>query len=146
MASPDTSTGIKLRTTAAGTPTGPAFPGSNASTTSFRVRPLVNLTSYTLEVRALRGLEEGQASSTSATTPDGPAAVPKEPRNMSARQIDQGPHGIVGSPRRRGRTRSRNFVPGPPPGDWDPIVAERVGHGRRLLHHDHHRTEKPASL
>ena len=67
-----------------------SIPGSNASTTSHTVRPLVNLTSYTFEVRALRGLEEGPASSTSATTPDGPAAVPKEPRNMSARQRDQG--------------------------------------------------------
>ena len=74
------------------------IPSSNAGTTSHTVRPLVNLTSYTLEVRALRGLEEGQASSTSATTPDGPAAVPKEPRNLVTREKDQGLTASWGAP------------------------------------------------
>ena len=66
------------------------IPSSNAGTTSYTVQSLVNLTAYTFEVRAMRGLEEGQASSTSATTPDGPAAVPKEPRNLVTREKDQG--------------------------------------------------------
>ena len=65
-------------------------PSSNAGTTSHTVRPLVNLTAYTFEVRAMRGLEEGPASSTSATTPDGPADVPKEPRKLSVHEEDQG--------------------------------------------------------
>ena len=75
-----------------------SIPGSNANTTSHTVRSLTNSTSYTLEVRALRGLEEGPASSTSATTPDGPASVPKEPSGMSARQRDQGFTASWGAP------------------------------------------------
>ena len=67
-----------------------SIPGSNANTASFRIQPLVNLTAYTFEVHAMRGLEEGPTSSASATTPDGPAAVPKEPHSMRARQRDQG--------------------------------------------------------
>ena len=66
------------------------IPNSNANTTSHTVRPLINLTDYTFGVRAMRGLEEGPASSTSATTPDGPAAVPKEPRKLSVHEEDQG--------------------------------------------------------
>ena len=65
-------------------------PSSNAGTTSHTVRPLVNLTTYTFEVRAMRGLEEGPASSTSATTPDGPAAMPKEPRKLRVHEENQG--------------------------------------------------------
>ena len=65
-------------------------PGSNANTTSYTVRNLTNLTTYTLEVRALRGLEEGPSSSTSANTPAGPADVPKEPRKLSVHEEDQG--------------------------------------------------------
>ena len=66
------------------------IPSSNANTASFRIRPLVNLTAYTFEVRAMRGLEEGRASSTSATTPDGPATVPNEPTALRVRQREQG--------------------------------------------------------
>ena len=67
-----------------------AIPSSNGSTTSYTVRNLTNLTSYTLEVRALRGLEEGPSSSTSATTPGGPATVPDAPRDLVTREQDQG--------------------------------------------------------
>ena len=67
-----------------------SVPSSNAGTTSYTVQSLVNLTAYTFEVRAMRGLEEGQASSTSATTPDGPAEVPKEPRQLGVREEDEG--------------------------------------------------------
>ena len=73
-------------------------PSSNAGTTSHTVQPLVNLTAYTFEVRAMRGLEEGPASSTAATTPDGPAAVPKEPRNLVTREKDQGFTASWGTP------------------------------------------------
>ena len=66
------------------------IPSSNANTASFRVRPLVNLTAYTFEVRAMRGLEEGRASSASATTPDGPATIPNEPTSLRVRQWEQG--------------------------------------------------------
>ena len=66
------------------------IPGSNANTASFRIRPLVNLTAYTFEVRAMRGLEEGRASSASATTPDGPATIPNEPTSLRVRQWEQG--------------------------------------------------------
>ena len=66
------------------------IPSSNANTASFRVRPLVNLTAYTFEVRTMRGLEEGRASSTSATTPDGPATIPNEPTSLRVRQWEQG--------------------------------------------------------
>ena len=75
-----------------------SVPGSNAGTTSHTVRSLVNLTAYTFEVRAVRGLEEGQASSTAATTPDGPAAVPREPRNLVTRERDQGFTASWGTP------------------------------------------------
>ena len=64
--------------------------GSNAGTTSHTVQLLVNLTAYTLEVRAVRGLEGGPASRTSAVTPDGPADVPKEPRKLGVHQEDEG--------------------------------------------------------
>ena len=74
------------------------IPNSNANTTSHTVRPLVNLTDYTFEVRAMRGLEEGPASSTSATTPDGPADVPKEPRKLSVHEEDQGFTASWGTP------------------------------------------------
>ena len=67
-----------------------AIPRSNGNTTSYTVLNLTKLTSYTLAVRALRGLEEGPSSSTSATTPDGPAKVPDAPRDLSTRQEDQG--------------------------------------------------------
>ena len=67
-----------------------AIPSSNGNTTSYTVRNLTNLTSYTLAVRALRGLEEGPSSSTSATTPGGPATVPDAPRDLVTRQQDQG--------------------------------------------------------
>ena len=73
-------------------------PSSNAGTTSHTVQPLVNLTAYTFEVRAVRGLEEGRASSTDATTPDGPAAVPKEPRNLVTREEDEGFTASWGTP------------------------------------------------
>ena len=45
----------------------------------------------------MRGLEEGPASSTSATTPDGPADVPKEPRKLSVHE-EEGPglHRVMG--------------------------------------------------
>ena len=66
------------------------IPSSNANTTSYTVQPLVNLTAYTFEVRAVRGLEEGQTSRTYAITPDGPAAMPKEPRNLVTHEEDQG--------------------------------------------------------
>ena len=66
------------------------IPGSNGNTTSYTVRNLTNLTNYTLEVRALRGLEEGPASSTSADTPGGPATAPDAPRDLVTRQEDQG--------------------------------------------------------
>ena len=66
------------------------MPGSNADTTSHTVRNLTNLTEYTLEVRALRGLEEGPSSTTSANTPDGPATAPDPPSHMSTRAQDQG--------------------------------------------------------
>ena len=66
------------------------IPSSNANTASFRIRPLVNLTAYTFEVRAMRGLEEGRASSASATTPDGPATIPNEPTSLGVRQWEQG--------------------------------------------------------
>ena len=66
------------------------IPSSNANTASFRVRPLVNLTAYTFEVRAMRGLEEGRASSASATTPEGPATIPNEPTSLRVRQWEQG--------------------------------------------------------
>ena len=74
------------------------IPNSNANTTSHTVRPLVNLTDYTFEVRAVRGLEEGQTSRTYATTPDGPAAMPKEPRNLVTREEDQGFTASWGTP------------------------------------------------
>ena len=67
-----------------------AIPSSNGNTTSYTVRNLTNLTSYTLAVRALRGLEEGPSSSTSATTPGGPATVPDAPRDLVTREQDQG--------------------------------------------------------
>ena len=38
----------------------------------------------------MRGLEEGPASSTSATTPDGPAPMPKEPRKLRVHEENQG--------------------------------------------------------
>ena len=66
------------------------IPSSNANTTSYTVQNLTNLTSYTLQVRALRGLEEGPASSTSANTPDGAATAPDAPSHLSTRQEDQG--------------------------------------------------------
>ena len=66
------------------------IPSSNANTASFTIRPLVNLTAYTFEVRAMRGLEEGRASSASATTPDGPATIPNEPTSLRVRQWEQG--------------------------------------------------------
>ena len=66
------------------------IPSSNANTASFRIRPLVNLTAYNFEVRAMRGLEEGRASSASATTPDGPATIPNEPTSLGVRQWEQG--------------------------------------------------------
>ena len=65
-------------------------PSSNAGTTSYTVQLLVNLTAYTFEVRAVRGLEGGPASRTSAVTPDGPADVPKEPRKLGVHQEDEG--------------------------------------------------------
>ena len=65
-------------------------PGSNENTTSYVVRNLTNDTSYTFEVRAIRGLEQGPASGISANTPDGPARVPDEPTNLNARNSDQG--------------------------------------------------------
>ena len=65
-------------------------PGSNENTTSYVVRNLTNDTSYTFEVRAIRGLEEGPSSGISANTPDGPARVPDEPTNLNARNSDQG--------------------------------------------------------
>ena len=65
-------------------------PGSNENTTSYTVRNLTNDTSYTFEVRAIRGLEQGPASGISANTPDGPARVPGEPTNLNARNSDQG--------------------------------------------------------
>ena len=74
------------------------IPRSNADTTSFTVRPLVNITSYTLEVRALRGLEEGPAASDSFTTPDGPATVPNEPANLRVQQGDEGFNAAWGRP------------------------------------------------
>ena len=80
----------RAETDSAWNPDWTIVPRSNASTTSFTVRPLVNITSYTLEVRAIRGLEEGQAASVSATTPDGPATVPNVPTNLRVRQGDQG--------------------------------------------------------
>ena len=67
-----------------------SVPGSNANTTSHRVRPLVNLTAYTFEVRAMRGMETGRAASISATTPDGPATIPNEPTTLGIRQREQG--------------------------------------------------------
>ena len=67
-----------------------AIPRSNGNTTSYTVLNLTNLKSYTLEVRALRGLEEGPASSTSAKTPGGPATAPDAPSHLSTRQEDQG--------------------------------------------------------
>ena len=66
------------------------IPRSNANTTSHTVRNLTNLTNYTLEVRALRGLEEGPASGTSANTPDGPATVPDAPSHLGTHEEDQG--------------------------------------------------------
>ena len=66
------------------------IPSSNANTTSYTVRNLTNRTSYTLEVRALRGLEEGPASTTSANTPDGPATVPNAPSHLDTSPQDQG--------------------------------------------------------
>ena len=74
------------------------IPNSNAGTTSHTVQPLTNLTAYTFEVRAMRGLEEGQTSRTYATTPDGPAAMPKEPRNLVTREEDQGFTASWGTP------------------------------------------------
>ena len=74
------------------------IPRSNANTTSYTVRPLVNLTDYTFEVRAVRGLEEGQTSRTYATTPDGPADVPKESRKLSVHEEDQGFTASWGTP------------------------------------------------
>ena len=90
------------------------IPNSNASTTSYTVQHLVNLTAYTFEVRAMRGLEEGQPSSTSATTPDGPATVPKEPRNLVAREEDQGFTASWGTP--------------PDEDDRAPVTSYRVRH------------------
>ena len=78
-ASPATSTGTKPQPKASGNPDWTAIPRSNGNTTSYTVQNLTNVTSYTLEIRALRGLEEGPSSSTSATTPDGPPTVPDEP-------------------------------------------------------------------
>ena len=72
------------------TPDWTTIPSSNGNTTFYVVRNLTNLTSYTFEVRAMRGLEEGPASRASATTPDGPARVPDEPTNLNARNSDQG--------------------------------------------------------
>ena len=66
------------------------IPSSNANTTSHRMRPLINITAYTFEVRAVRGLEEGRASSASATTPDGPATVPNQPTSLGIHQREQG--------------------------------------------------------
>ena len=77
-ASPATSTGIKLTTEIrVESLTGRTSQAANANTTSYTVRNLMNVTNYTLEVHALRGLEEGPASGTSANTPDGPATVPE---------------------------------------------------------------------
>ena len=74
------------------------IPSSNASTTSHRVRPLINVTAYTFEVRAVRGLEEGRASRASATTPDGPATIPNEPTRLRIGQREQGFNALWGRP------------------------------------------------
>ena len=65
-------------------------PSSDADTTSYVARPLVNLTAYTFEVRATRRLEKGPATRTSATTPSGPAEVPKELRKLRVHEADEG--------------------------------------------------------
>ena len=67
-----------------------AIPRSNGNTTSYTVQNLTNVTSYTLEIRALRGLEEGPSSTTSANTPDGPATVPNTPSHLDPSPLDQG--------------------------------------------------------
>ena len=79
----------RAETESAWNPGWTSIPSSNANTTSFRIQSLVNLTAYTFEVRAMRGLDEGPASSTSATTPDGPATVPNETTSLRVVQGDQ---------------------------------------------------------
>ena len=105
-------------------------PISNAGTTSHTVQPLINLTAYTFEVRAVArprgrpGLKDFRRHA--GRTRRRAQGTPQTGRPRGG----PGLHGVVGNAARRGRARTRDLVPGPPPGDRDLNVAERDGHVR----------------
>ncbi len=77
----------RLSSQSAWNPDWTPIPGSRWNTT-YAVRSLVNLTGYTFEVRALRGILQGPASSDTAT-PEGPPSVPLPPAALTVNPADR---------------------------------------------------------